>query len=285
MILSFHPCFDADIQIILGSRSLNKEDNQLISSADAIILPQAAPENLYQASLKSGAYIFPDYAMRLKYPGKIGQNQMFAFYNLPKPRLFVWKNVQSFKNRFPELKESPFPYPFFIKDNLSHEGNGVFYVSDRPSLLQALEKMIIQEESHFDGFITQESISSYGNVLRVVIIGEKIISYWKRPEFDGQTITTISRGAIIDRKWMPELKEKGELYSVILSKKTGINLAAIDFVFPLEDKDPEPLFLEINYYFGRRGLGGSIEYYKLLYGAIQAWVTLIGLNPKKIKLI
>ncbi|MBC8421185.1 MAG: hypothetical protein H8E10_21620, partial [Desulfobacterales bacterium] len=78
---------------------------------------------------------------------------------------------------------------------------------------------------------------------------------------------------------------KGRSSAKALAKKTGINLAAIDFVFPIADKDPEPLFLEINYYFGRRGLDGTENYYRLLYEAIQAWLRKVGLDPESVKLI
>jgi ribosomal protein S6--L-glutamate ligase len=37
--------------------------------------------------------------------------------------------------------------------------------------------------------------------------------------------------------------------------------------------DPVPMLLEINYFFGRKGLGGSKAYYKLLHEEIQAWLA------------
>jgi len=33
------------------------------------------------------------------------------------------------------------------------------------------------------------------------------------------------------------------------------------------------LFLEINYFFGRKGLGGSEAYYKLLQQEIDRWIN------------
>jgi len=40
MILSFHPCFDANVQVILGARRLDSPDLELIRDAEAIVLPQ-----------------------------------------------------------------------------------------------------------------------------------------------------------------------------------------------------------------------------------------------------
>ena len=98
-------------------------------------------------------------------------------------------------------------------------------------------------------------------------------------------ITTISRGAIIDHNWRPELREKGKKYSKDLSQKTGINLAAIDFVFDESGEDPEPFFLEINYFFGRRGIGGSERYYSLLFAALQDWLQQKGFDHNSVKLV
>ena len=90
---------------------------------------------------------------------------------------------------------------------------------------------------------------------------------------------------MIDHNWRPDLQEKGHASARELAKKIGINLAAIDLVFPIACKDPEPVFLEINYYFGRRGLGGSENYYSLLYEAVQDWLSEIGLDPESVSLI
>jgi ribosomal protein S6--L-glutamate ligase len=135
------------------------------------------------------------------------------------------------------------------------------------------------------GFVTQEFVSSGGNVLRAVIIGKQIITYWKRPNKPGQVITTINRDAIIDKEWKPKLQEKGKEEAHLLTKMTGINLAAVDFVFPFSLKDPDPLILEINYFFGRRGLGGTENYYRILYQAVQDWLMEVGLDPKSIRLV
>ena len=54
---------------------------------------------------------------------------------------------------------------------------------------------------------------------------------------------------------------------------THINLAGFDILFSSEDKPPVPLFLEINYFFGRQGIGGSEAYYALLVEQIHRWIA------------
>jgi len=285
MILSFHPCFDTDIQIILGDRPLDSDDLECIKRAEAIILPQACTQDLYQLCATSDAPLFPNYEARTKYPGKIGQSLMFKDLQFPHPRTLRWHGVEDFEEACPPSDTLPHEPPFLIKENMSHEGEGVFLIENRPSLKEALDNLALRERSGLKGFVTQEYVPCGGNVLRAVIIGKRVITYWKRSSKPGQEITTISRGAIIDHGWQPDFQEKGKVYALLLSDKTGINLAAIDFVFPLAEKDPEPLFLEINYYFGRRGLGGSENYYSLLHDAVQDWLEEIGLDPESVKLI
>ena len=53
--------------------------------------------------------------------------------------------------------------------------------------------------------------------------------------------------------------------------KTGINLAAFDVLFDRSQPEPEPLLSEINFLFGRKGLGGSPRFYELLNQAVQQW--------------
>jgi ribosomal protein S6--L-glutamate ligase len=53
----------------------------------------------------------------------------------------------------------------------------------------------------------------------------------------------------------------------------------------MAEDDPEPLFLEINYYFGRRGLGGSERYYSMVHQAIREWLSRAGLDPDAVSLL
>ena len=284
MILSFHPCIDAHVQVVLGDRALNPIDLELIRKAEAIILPQGCPEDLYTACSRSGALIFPNFEVRFKYPGKIGQNTLFERFGYPHPTTLCWSTVEQFRNAYPRNVDFPHKLPFLIKDNLSHEGEGVYLVEDKISLSKALSRLARQEKTGPSGFLSQSYVSCGGNVLRAVIIGKRVITYWKLPKNPGHVITTISRGAMIDHHWRPDLKEKGEVLTQALSKTTGINLAAIDFVFPFSEKDSQPLFLEINYYFARRGLGGIENYYNLLFQAILDWLGEAGLDPRSISL-
>jgi ribosomal protein S6--L-glutamate ligase len=280
MILSFHPCFVADAQIILADRKLSAEDRRLIQSADAIILPQTCSLALYKACANSKAHVFPDYELRFKYAGKVGQSSLFEKLEIPHPATERWPSVKKFRDHLKAENGPPHEMPFFLKADKSHEGDGVFFVTDRKSLDTALARL---EKTGSDSFISQKLIRCQGNVLRTVVLHKRIITYWKRE--DHGIISTVSHGARVDRKWKPALQEKGRAQARWICEKTGINLAAFDLVFNLDHPDPQPFILEINYYFGRKGLGGSLRYYRLLLNAIQEWLKEKELDERGIKLV
>jgi hypothetical protein len=359
MILSFHPCFVADAQIILADRKLSADDRRLIQTADAIILPQSCSAELYRACKSSSSLLFPDYGIRFKYPGKVGQSILFETLRIPHPATKRWPSVKKFRDRQKEESALPHDIPFFLKADKSHEGEGVHFVdginnleklSDNlmnPSPLmgevypplaapkftclrqrqrrpgatrgkggggkdgehsstslfppplyplppgegtsvvgQSLETALGRlEKAGPEGFISQKAIPCGGNVLRAVVLHKRIISYWKRPGRPDGVITTVNHGARVDKEWKPELQEKGRAQAQWISEKTGINLAAFDFVFDPGNPDLQPFILEINYYFGRRGLGGSLRYYRLLLKAIREWLKENGFDGRPVKLV
>ena len=58
---------------------------------------------------------------------------------------------------------------------------------------------------------------------------------------------------------------------------TDINLAGFDLLFTNTPETTEIYFLEINYFFGRKGLGGSEGFYRILMEEIERWLEKKGL--------
>jgi ribosomal protein S6--L-glutamate ligase len=282
MILSFHPCFLGDTLVILGDGTLDSHDLRHIRAAEVIILPQHCTSGLYRACKGFSAQIFPNYAARFEYPGKIGQSLLFKKYECPHPETLQWTSVKAFKEAYEGEGNSLHRMPFLLKENETHEAEGIHTITDRRALEASLEDLKRLEGRESSGFISQQLITTEGNVLRVVVIGSRTITYWKRAQETGQMITTINRGAKIDRAWRPDLQEKARMETEGLVAATGMNLAAIDFVFDLTQPDPQPLFLEINYIFGRRGLGGSMRFYRLLSQALQEWLAERGFDTNSL---
>jgi ribosomal protein S6--L-glutamate ligase len=172
--------------------------------------------------------------------------------------------------------------PFFLKTDKGHEGEGVFVVTNRKNLETALARL---EKAGSDAFISQKMIPCEGTAVRAVVLHKQIMAYWKRPGRDDEAIASISRGSRVDKKWKPKLLAQARSRARCICEVTRINLAAFDFVFNLSHPDPQPFILEINYYFGRKVLGGSLRYYRLLLKAVQEWLNEKGLDASCVKLV
>jgi len=106
----------------------------------------------------------------------------------------------------------------------------------------------------------------------VVIIGKTLISYWRIQENTDAFISNVSGGARVDAAAEPLRQKVAKTFVKNLCNKTGINLAGFDVIFAPVKEYIKPLMLEINYFFGRRGLGGSDAFYKILKREIHHWL-------------
>jgi len=274
MILSFHPCFTADKNIICAGRKPGKAELGEICLADAVILPQGCSEDLYSMARGNCRNVFPNYDARFKYPGKTGQILLFRETSVPHPDTETYQGVSALYNFHEEVlnRRLPFSYPFVFKFDWGGEGDTVYLIRTGSDLKQILKKADEFEKTGQKGFLLQEYIPSGNRSLRVAMIGKKLISYWRVQEYSENFRAGLSQGAVADFESDPELIKSAERDVMEFSKKTGINLAGFDILFSSEKHNNEPLFLEINYFFGRKGLGGSEKFYKILNGEIKKWL-------------
>jgi ribosomal protein S6--L-glutamate ligase len=114
----------------------------------------------------------------------------------------------------------------------------------------------------------------------VVVIGGTLISYWRIQESEDMFMSNVARGARIDATLEPARQKVAKVFVKNLCSKTGINLAGFDVIFAPVKEHIKPLMLEINYFFGRRGLGGSDAYYEILKREIRNWVDSV-LNDRE----
>lgn len=274
MILSFHPCIDADVNLIVAGRAPGPEEETLIKRADAVILPQGVRRDLYALCLNYCSRVFPNYDHRFRYPGKVGDTVLFRTVGIPHPKTFIFGSVEDCLKRFPpEQARFPFSFPFILKGNESGEGQMVFKIHDLEQLGTYLEQFSAMEKSGTQGFIIQQWIDHGGRDVRVVILHDQLLSYWRVQSDPQQFRTNIGVGANIDRHSDLNLLQKAESIVHRLCQHTGINLAGIDVIFDRHDISEQPLLLEINYWFGRRFFGSSEAYYAILKEAVKRWLA------------
>jgi ribosomal protein S6--L-glutamate ligase len=277
MILSFHPLISADKNILCAGRNPGNHDLEAIKQADAVILPIGCKKNLYDLVRKNCWYVFPNYDMRFDFPGKLGQIELFRKMGGNHPHTETFVDLKSFELQFINSeKKLPMNFPFVFKFDWGGEGENVFLIhttSDFSSLMEMAQRF---ENTGQKGFLIQEWIPADLKSLRTVVIGERLISYWRIQQQRNQFKTGLSSGAVIDYQSHPELIKNAEYDLRLFLKKTKINLAGFDFLFsPLS---PKPYFIEINYFFGRKGLGGSEKFYKILIKEINQWLNSSGFS-------
>lgn len=276
MILSFHPIIEADENIICAGREPNSEDLSAIKRADAVILPQGCLEPLYRMARGNCPNIFPNMDVRFDYPGKSGQIRLFRQLSIAHPRTELFSTIREFDRQGCDIE-----LPVVIKLDWGGQGDTVFKADTPHALQRALTRVKDVEKTGQSGFLVQEFIPAEKRSLRVVVIGESVTSYWRIQHIPDQFGDSISKGARIEHKADPDLQTEARSAARRFCQSTGLQLAGLDFIFSQEDLKSgriDPLMLEINYYFGRTGLGGSERFYKLLTLATDHWLQSIGLR-------
>ena len=276
MILSFHPIIEAHENIICAGREPDDSDLAAIKGADAVILPQGCTDALYRMARRNCPHVFPNLNVRFDYPGKRGQIGLFRQLGADHPSTEIFDSVDGF--RASRLRPR---FPFVVKLDWGGQGETVYKIGTAEELKDVLEKVEAFESTGQYGFLIQEYIPTQPRSLRVVVIGERLISYWRIQPDDASFGTSVSGGADIDHDADPHLQSAAKSAARLLCERTGLQLAGIDYIFcdldGLQDP-PRPLILEINYYFGRTGLGGSNRYYELLTNEVDHWLSTLSLS-------
>lgn len=278
MIVSFHPCVVADKNILCAGREPDDRDLAWIKKADAVLLPQGCRKTLYEMAAANCPHVFPDFSARFAFPGKIGQARLFNQFLAPFPETKSFSSLDAFNSYgAPSGSIINFDFPFVFKFDWGGESDNVVLINSKDQLANALRQAAKSEKTGQFGFLIQEYIPSTNRSLRVAVIGQKRIAYWRvQPDLKNFS-TGVSKGAIIDKNSDPKLRRAGIEMVNSFCGLTRINLAGFDIVFA-ETKGHPGYFLEINYFFGRTGLGGSENFYETLTCEINAWLKRIGLT-------
>jgi len=274
MIVSFHPLFETDKNIICAGREPNEDDLEAITAAEAVVLPQGCSRSLYEMARNNCRHVFPNYETRFNYSGKIGQISLFRETNAAHPASEVYPSVAEFKQHYGDAPaDISTGLPCVFKFDWGGEGETVYLINSRNDLKEVLEKAVLFENSGQNGFLLQQYVPTNGKTLRVIIIGQAMISYWRIQQSADGFMSSVSRGAHIDSASQPEVQKTARAFVNNFCAKTGINLAGFDVIFSSAEENGMPLLLEINYFFGRKGLGGSDAFYEILKKEINAWLA------------
>ncbi|MEN8752416.1 MAG: hypothetical protein AB1Z18_06550 [Desulfobacterales bacterium] len=282
MILSFHPLFAADRQIICAGRAPGPDERQAISAATAVILPQACRQDLYDMVRENCALYFPNYDARFAYPGKTGQLILFKRAGVPHPRTISFSDTRAFNRQCRRIPDDlPFGFPCVFKFDWGGEGETVFPVDSDSRLKEFLCTALAFEQTGQSGFLLQEMIPAGNRSLRVAVIGRRFVAYWRVQPDRQKWYANLAHGGQINFMADPELRKMAVSAVSNFCRFTRIDLAGFDLLFPERAASATPFFLEINYFFGRRGLGGSEAYYRILDQEMNSWLRRNGLEAMR----
>lgn len=276
MILSFHPIIEAHENIICAGRLPDDSDLSAIKRADAVILPQGCSEVLYRMARLNCPHVFPNLDVRFDFPGKRGQIQLFRKLGIEHPPSEIFNSVAAFRSSQTQTR-----FPAVVKLDWGGQGETVFKASSVEALDRVLERLTSFESTGQHGFLIQQFIPTQPRSLRVVVIGSLLIAYWRMQPADMPFGTSVAHGATIDHGLDPHAQKAAQNAALRLCRQTGLQLAGLDYIFKDIDghgATDRPLILEINYYFGRTGLGGSDRYYELLAGEVDKWLASLSLS-------
>ncbi|MGD9089032.1 MAG: hypothetical protein PVI38_11095, partial [Desulfobacterales bacterium] len=180
MIVSFHPVFEADQNIICAGREPGADDLAAIRAAHAVVLPQGCRRSLYEMATEHCRHVFPNYDARFDYPGKLGQIRLFQETDTAHPHAETYATLDAFRQPSADNPaEIAFKPPCVFKFDWGGEGKTVYLLNSRKDLQDVLHKAADFERSGQKGFLLQEYVPTQGRTLRVVIIGQRFISYWR----------------------------------------------------------------------------------------------------------
>ncbi len=234
MILSFHPCFEADQNRLCAGRLPDHYDLAAIQAASAVILPQGCHSALHKMARDNCEHVFPNWEARFDFPGKTGQVRLFRKIGVAHPPSHLFKDIESFNRRGGKRAIRDIePYPFVFKLNQGGEGEAVFLIRSDAIFKEKIQLAVKQEQNGWLGFLIQKYIPSRNRSLRVCVIGKRCFAYWRIQKNKKQFGTSIAQGATIDAVSDPRLRDAGIKEAQSFCRLTGINLAGFDLTIRL----------------------------------------------------
>lgn len=230
-----------------------------IRYARGVVMPRGISEKRYRKICAIAKNWFPDLDARFRYRGKTKQTLLFHCMKVRYPRTILYSKPHTLLDS--ERKTLPLDYPFVLKGDMGGGGSRVFPVTCRGELIRGLDRLPEEEP-----VLIQEWIEHGGMDLRIVVLGAKMVSYFRVG--GGNFYNNACRGGRIQAQTFPELQRKGMIAAASFCRRSGINYAGFDLMFP--DNGP-PVFVEINFNFGRKGLGGTPGFRQLFQEAVHMW--------------
>lgn len=258
--VSFRPDIKMEVNLPPFLSIDERETQELLRGAKGVLLPAYVTPRRYGLITRYAGNWFPRLDARFQYHGKTRQVLLFRELGVRHPETLTFKDPQELM-AFVDEQGPPWGYPMVLKGDTGGGGETVFPVYGLEDLHTYLMKLPM------DGpLLIQRWVDHGGKDLRVVVYGDTAVSYFRVG--DGSFYNNVCRGGRLDYEGWPELQRRGVEAVRSFSSRAKIDMAGYDLMFP---DDGDPLFIEINFHFGRKGLGGTEGHRKYFFQAVENW--------------
>lgn len=281
-IVSYHTGLEAEANFVLISqRPLERADALALASAEAVLLPQVCRSDLCALVAACGVAHFPRPAAHLSLDGKVGNRRLFSGLGLPQPDTVEFASLQqaveAWQGGHPAVRG--LGTPLVAKGAGDGMGRNVFLVSGPDQLAGLAGRLETACPRGPQGLVLQRYLPG-ASEMRVVLLGSGFRAYWHQPAL-GEFRANLNQGGGWRSDGPAHELEAGLALARRLQDAAGIDIAGVDIIFPAGGG---ALLLEVNFYFGRQGLGGGEIYMGMYLEAVRAWLVGLGLEPERVGL-
>ena len=259
--VSFYPQIPMEENLPVFQSLDVPEVRELITGAAGVVIPRYILPGRYEVITRLTKHWFPHQRAKHDYGGKIRQIRLFRELGIRHPESLLFSNSDELLNHFNRFG-APWEYPVVLKGDLGGGGSGVFPIYGPEDVSRHIGKIPPQQP-----ILLQRWVEHGGRDLRVVTYGQDLaVSYFRVG--DGRFYNNVCRGGRMDHDGWPDEQAKGVKAAQALCRLAMIDIAGFDLMFPDEG---EPVFVEINFNFGRKGLGGAAGHRKYEIEAVMRW--------------
>lgn len=258
--MSFRPEIPLDENLPAFASAEDPAVKALLKGAAGVLLPNYVAPWRYRSIVAGCRNWFPRLDTQFDYCGKTRQAVLFSRFQVRHPETRIFKSPEHLRLVIAELG-LPWDFPFVLKGDAGGGGSSVFPVREDRDLVRGLHRLPADKP-----LLIQRWIDHGGMDLRVVVYGTRALSYFRIG--DGSFYNNVCRGGRIDHRVYPDLQARGVSAVRELCRRAAIDVAGFDLMFP---DAGDPVFIEINFHFGRKGLGGTKGHRRHIEDAVFEW--------------
>ncbi len=262
-LVSFRPGIPMEENLLPFSSIEEPGVRKLLRGAAGVLLPDHVTPARYESITREARSWFPRQEARFLFFGKSSQSLLFQRLGIRHPESLVFETPPQLTAYLNE-HGAPWGYPMVLKGDRGGGGSTVFPIRSPEDVAPSLAKLPAGEP-----LLLQRWVEHGGKDLRVVIYGSHAVSYFRVG--GGAFYNNVCRGGRVDHEGWPRLQEKGVEAVRRFRSQVSIDIAGFDLMFP---DAGDPVFVEINYHFGKKGLGGSKGHGAHVNEAIRDWRNL-----------